>query len=268
VQECYRVSERRACWTLRFPRSSHRYESVREDPVALRMRLRELAAARPRFGYRRLWVLLRREGWSVNHKRVYRLYREDGLFVRSKGRKKRAARERVTSPAPTGPNQRWAIDFVSDVTASGRRLRVFTAIDVFSRECVALQVAPSMRSADVTRYLNHAIARRATPESITLDNGTEFTCNHFDQWAHARGVRLDFIRPGKPVENCFIESFNGRFRDECLATSWFSGLDDARRSIEDWRVDYNQTRPHSSLGDRAPATYVAELLGFSPAAQF
>jgi putative transposase len=252
---------------LRFARSSHRYRSIREEPVALRMRLRELAMARPRFGYRRLWVLLRREGWKVNHKKVLRLYREEGLYVRCKRRRKRASHLRVVPPSPQTINELWAIDFLADATARGRRLRVFGVLDVFSRECVALHVAESIRSPDVTAVLDRAIARRGAPTAIALDNGSEFTCNHFDSWAYARGVRLDFSRPGRPGDNCFIESFNGRVRDECLNVHWFHGLDDARRTIEDWRRDYNETRPHSSLGDLAPATYVAELLGLSQAAQ-
>lgn len=170
----YEVSERRACLVLRFARSSHRYQSVREDPVALRMRLRELAAARPRFGYRRLWLLLRREGWAVNHKLVYRLYVEEGLQVRSKRRKKRAAQRRVAPPAPSGLNQRWGIDFVSDATAQGRRLRVFAAIDVFSRECLALHVAPSIRSIDVTRALDAVIARRGARSRSSATTAASF----------------------------------------------------------------------------------------------
>ena len=261
------MSERRALRALDYPRSSHRYSSVREDPIALRQRLRELAMARPRFGYRRLWVLLRREGWMVNHKKVYRLYREEGLYVRQKRRRKRASHVRVLPPPPQTTNQLWTIDFMQDATAQGRMLRVFGALDIFSRECVALHVAPSIPAPAVTAVLDGAITRRTPPTAIQVDNGTEFTSNHFDSWAYARGVRLDFSRPGKPGDNPFIESFNGRLRDECLNVHWFSGLDDARRKIEDWRRDYNETRPHSSLGDLAPATYVAELLGLSQAAQ-
>ncbi|MFQ5601536.1 MAG: IS3 family transposase [Candidatus Krumholzibacteriia bacterium] len=267
VQDRYRVSERRACDLLRFARSSHRYRSVRQDPVALRQRLKELAITRPRFGYRRLWVLLRREGWAVNHKKVYRLYREEGLYVRQKRRKKRTSQLRVLPQPPSSINELWTIDFMQDATAQGRTLRVFGAIDVFSRECVALHVSPSIPAPTVTALLDQAIARRGKPAAIQLDNGTEFTSNHFDLWAYTNSVRLNFSRPGKPGDNPFIESFNGRLRDECLNVHWFSGLDDARRKIEDWRRDYNETRPHSSLGDLAPATYVAELLGLSPAAQ-
>jgi len=223
--------------------------------------------ARPRFGYRRLWVLLRREGRKVNRKKVSRLYREEGLCVRRKRRRKRASQVRLVPPPPATVNELWAIDFLQDATVQGRTLRVFAVLDVFSRECVALHVAPSMPSPAVTAVLDRAIARRGRPAAIQVDNGTEFTCNHFDFWAYAHGVRLDFSRPGKPGDNPFIESFNGRLRDECLNVHWFRDLDDARRKIEDWRRDYNETRPHSSLGDLAPATYVAELLGLSQAAQ-
>ncbi len=203
----------------------------------------------------------------MNHKTVYRLYREEGLSVRQKRRKKRASHVRILLPPPTTINELWTIDFMQDATAQGTTLRIFGVLDIFSRECLALHVARSIPSRSVTAALDRAIARRKKPIAIQVDNGTEFTCNHFDFWAYARGVRLDFSRPGKPTDNPFIESFNGRLRDECLNVHWFSGLDDAREKIEDWRRDYNETRPHSSLGDLAPATYVAELLGLSQAVQ-
>ena len=263
----YGVSERRACRVLRLWRSTKRYERVRSDDVALRMRLRELALSRPRFGYRRLVILLRREGWKVNHKRVHRLYVLEGLIVRIRRRKKLAGVIRVPPAAATRKNERWAMDFVSDALADGRKFRVLTVIDACTRECVALEVDHSLPAVRVTRALDAAIAQRGKPEAITIDNGTEFTSNHFDAWAYERKIRLDFIRPGKPIENAFAESFNGRFRDECLSASWFSGLDDARRTIDDWRSDYNESRPHSALGGEAPTAFASRLLAPGPGAE-
>jgi len=222
------------------------------------MRLKELAYSRPRYGYRRLTVLLQREGWVVNHKRIYRLYGEEGLLVRTKRRRKRAAQR----PLPAvEPGEHWSIDFVSDQLVDGRRLRVFTAIDHVSRECVCLEAAQRFPAEAVTCALDQAMARYGQPKVITCDNGTEFTSNHFDQWAYKRGIELDFIAPGRPMDNGFIESFNGKLRDECLNMHWFENLTEARKLIEQWRFEYNEMRPHSSLGNRAPAVYVAELLG-------
>jgi putative transposase len=263
----YGVSERRACRVLQLGRSTKRYEGVRRDDVVLRMRLRELAHSRPRFGYRRLLILLRREGFAVNHKRVHRLYRLEGLTVRIRRRKKLASMARVAPATASRRNERWVMDFVSDALADGRKFRVLTVVDAFTRECVALEVDHGLPAARVTRALDVAIARRRRPEVITIDNGTEFTSNHFDAWAYEKQIRLDFIRPGKPIENAFAESFNGRFRDECLSASWFTGLDDARRTVEDWRRDYNESRPHSALGGEAPTAFASRLLAPGPAAE-
>jgi putative transposase len=230
------------------------------------MRLRDLAAARPRYGYRRLTVLLRREGRAVNAKRVYRLYKEEGLTVRVKRRRKLAAQARVPLPAPAAPGERWAMDFMSDALMDGSRFRVLTVVDVFTRECVALEPATSLPADAVTALLDRALRRRKTPAAITIDNGTEFTSRHFDGWAYERGIALDFIRPGRPMENGYIESFNGKVRDECLNMHWFADLDEARRLLDAWRRHYNTERPHSSLGDRPPEAYAASLLGCSPAA--
>jgi putative transposase len=225
------------------------------------MRLKELAYSRPRYGYRRLTVLLQREGWPVNHKRVYRIYGEEGLLVRTKRRKRRASERRLRPLPATEPGKHWSIDFVSDQLADGRRFRVLTAIDHVSRECVCIEVDQRLPAAAVTRALDEAVLSYGQPLVITSDNGTEFTSDIFDQWAYKRGIELDFITPGRPVENAIIESFNGKLRDECLNMHWFESLDEARRLIERWRIDYNERRPHSSLGNRAPAAYVAELLG-------
>lgn len=264
LQREFAVSERRACRTTGWPRSTHRYESRAADQTALQMRLRDLALARPRFGYRRLTILLRREGWQVNHKRVYRLYIAEGLQVRLKRRKKLASQRRVSLSVPQAPNERWTMDFMSDALADGRRFRVLTVLDSYTRECLAIRVGVHLRAPDVTMTLDDVIERRGAPELITCDNGTEFTSNHMDAWAYSRGVRLDHIRPGKPVENAFIESFNGRLRDECLNSHWFRTITEACRDIEAWRSDYNQVRPHSRLGDLPPEVFAARSSALDP----
>jgi len=193
----------------------------------------------------------------VNRKKVYRLYHELGLMVRTKRRRKHASHMRTT-PAPAQHiNERWAMDFVHDSTIDGRSLRVLTVIDTYSRECLVLEVDRALCAPQVTAALERVIVRRGKPQMITCDNGTEFTSNHFDAWAYKQGVAIDFISPGRPVENGHIESFNGKLRDECLNTSWFTDLEDARQTIEAWRLDYNHVRPHSRLGQLPPATYVA-----------
>ena len=249
------LSERRACGLVGMSRTTARSCGRGRDDHVLRQRLRELAAERRRFGYRRLHVLLTREGWLVNHKCVYRIYREEGLSVRRRCRK-RVARERCPTPAPSGPNQHWALDFVSDALSWGRKIRMLTIVDAFTRESLAIEVDTSLSGVRVARVLDQIIARRGrAPEEIVLDNGPELTSKALDQWAYERGVRLRFIEPGKPVQNCFIESFNGRLRDECLNEHWFLSLPDARRIVEEWRMDYNRTRPHSALGNLAPEEF-------------
>jgi len=201
-------------------------------------------------------VFLRREGVTVNHKRVYRLYREEGLAVRRRGRKRVAREARLPLPAPIGPNELWSLDFVSDALAWGRRIRLLCVIDAFTRESLAIEVDTSLPGTRVAQVLDQLITERGqAPEEIMLDNGPELTSLVLDQWAYERGVRLHFIEPGKPVQNAFVESFNGRLRDECLNEHWFLTLADARRLIEDWRVDYNRSRPHSSLGNLTPLEY-------------
>jgi putative transposase len=244
-------------------RSSLRYVSEKDSQEALRIRLRELAAARVRFGYRRLTVLLKREGWEVNAKRVYRLYREEGLIVRTQKRKK-AAQARVTLESAVRPNQRWSMDFVSDRLSDKRAFRVLTVVDQFTRECVLLLADHSLTASKVAAALDRALAERGAPESITVDNGSEFASSVMDRWAHTNAVKLSFIRPGKPVENGFIESFNGRLRDELLNTSIFVSLSDARGKLVAWRTDYNAVRPHSSLDDRTPREFAALWANVKP----
>jgi putative transposase len=232
----------------------------------LRHRLRELAGTHVRYGYRRLTVLLRREGWQVNAKRIYRLYREEELIVRTKQRRKLARRQRAMATAMAArPNQCWSMDFVSDKLADGRSFRILTVIDQFTRECVGLEADRSMTGKNVTEALERAEQERGRlPASITVDNGSEFCSRALEAWAMAHDVQLCFIRPGRPVKNSFIESFNGRLRDECLNVEWFSSLEDARQKLAKFREHYNHQRPHSSLADRTPAAF-AELLRFRKA---
>jgi putative transposase len=258
VQDGFGVSQRRSCAVLGVNRSSCRYVGRRpDDPI--REPLRALAAQRPRFGYRRLTILLRRDGWTANHKRVYRIYRQEGLTVRRKRRKKLAAGARVTLPPPARPNERWSMDFMGDSLASGRTFRILNIVDDASRECLAIEVDTSLSGYRVARVLDRIAATRPLPLRIVADNGPEFTSKVLDAWAYQHRVQLHFIRPGKPVENAFIESFNGKFRDECLNENWFLGLADAREKIETWRLDYNLVRPHSSLNDRTPTEYAAAV---------
>jgi len=218
--------------------------------------IRAHAAARPRFGYRRIPVLLRRGGWRVNHKRVYRIYRAEGLAVRRRRRKRMAVGMRTVLPPPNRPNERWSMDFTLDTLASGRRFRTLNVVDDFTRECLVVEVDTSLGGTRVVRVLERLLAGRDRPVVIVCDNGPEFGGETLDAWAYAAGVRIRFIRPGKPVENCYIESFNGKFRDECLNHHWFPDLDDARTKIEDWRRDHNEVRPHSSLGDLTPEEFI------------
>jgi putative transposase len=236
-----------------------RYEPRTREEGDLRQRLRELAASPKRFGYRRLGLLLRREGVLVNDKRVYRLYREEGLSLRRRRRKRLTSEGRGPGELAAGPNQVWSLDFVSDCTATSRRLRLLTVVDTFTRESLAIEVDTSIGGERVARVLDRVIAERgARPEEIVMDNGPELTSRALDQWAYERGVRLRFIAPGKPVQNAFIESFNGRLRDECLNLNWFFGVGDARQIVEAWRPDYNQARPHGSLRGLTPEEYRLE----------
>lgn len=253
--EAYGVSQRRACRTIGADRASIRYRSRRGDDGALRTRLRELAAARRRFGYRRLHVLLRREGTQMNHKKLRRLYAEERLQVRWRGGRKRALGARAPIALPQGANQRWSLDFVSDAFTDGRRFRILAVVDDFTRECLCLVADTSLSGLRVARELDAVIARRGRPRSCVSDNGTELTSMAILRWTQQTRVEWHYIAPGKPTQNAFAESFNGRLRDECLNEHWFESLADARAKIEAWRIDYNTVRPHSSLGNIPPATY-------------
>jgi putative transposase len=257
------LSERRACRFLGVGRSSQRYRARRTQPAGLRERLTELAAGRPRWGYRRLWVLLRREGYAVNWKRVYRLYRQAGLAVRRR-RRKRAAVARRPLPPATRPNERWSMDFVHDRLTNGRWFRSLTIVDDFTRECLAIEVDRSLTGARVVEVLTQLAQGRPLARTIVVDNGPEFAGRVLDAWAYRRGITLAFIQPGKPTQNAFIESFNSRLRDECLNAHWFVTVTEAQLTIEHWRDDYNTQHPHGSLGRRTPSEFAAQWKEVTP----
>jgi putative transposase len=257
ARSTWRVSIRRACRALPVDRSTYHYRSRRAGQVELTERIKEIAATRVRYGYRRIHVLLRREGWPVNAKRVYRLYRELGLQLRNKTPKRRVrAKLRNDRCSATRSNETWAMDFVHDQLATGRKLRVLTILDIFSRFSPALEPRFNFSGADVVRVLEEVCKEVGFPAAIRVDQGSEFVSRDLDLWAYQRGVTLDFSRPGKPTDNAFIESFNGKFRAECLNAHWFMTLDDARRKCEAWRRDYDEERPHSAIGNKVPIELV------------
>jgi putative transposase len=250
------MSERHACRLMGLGRSTHRYRAQKaERDNELRTRLKELAARRMRFGYRRLTAMLLREGMPANHKRVYRLYREEGLAMRIRQRRRIRWNGVGINPAATRANERWSMDFVSDCVSTGKVIRMLTIVDDCTRECPAIEVDTSLGGLRVRRVLDRIASERGLPEAIVLDNGPEFRGRALAAWSEERGVRLEFIQPGKPVQNAYVESFNGRLRDECLNANWFTSLSDARRKIETWRQDYNEQRPHSSLNYLPPAEF-------------
>lgn len=256
LRTAYRVSERRACAAMDFCRATQRYVSQAAPQVELRLRLRELALARVRYGYRRLHVLLRREGWTVNHKRIYRLYRQEGLVIRPKTpRRKRSCRYRGERVEASTPNQTWAMDFMSDTLFDGRRYRVLTVVDCHSRESLAIEPRQSFRAFHVMEALDRIARERGLPKTIRCDNGPEFAGRMLDQWAFHHQVELDFSRPAKPTDNAFIEAFNASVRKELLNASWFATLAEARERLEAWRKEYNEDRPHTSLHNRTPREY-------------
>jgi len=251
------MSERRACGLFGVWRSSCRYQRKADRNENVRQKLMDLARERPRFGYRRLGVLLEREGEHINHKRLFRVYREAGLSVK-RNRRKKVVRIGLARPVLTEPNQEWSLDFVSDALANGRSVRVLSIVDNFTRECLALEVDTSFSSPRVTRVLDGVIAERGKPQALRMDNGPELTSRHFLAWCLEEKITTNYIQPGKPVQNGHIESFNGRFRDECLNPNWFHNLFEARGRIANWRDDYNGSRPHSSLDYRTPNDFAAQ----------
>ncbi len=263
----YQTSERQALEAFGWARSTHRYQSVADPQDALRIRLRDLAGVRIGFGYRRLHVVLRREGWQVNHKRVYRLYRQEGLGLRKKVPRRRVASvKREIRPTATSQNECWSMDFVSDQLYDERRLRVLTLLDNHTRESLALYPSQRIRGIDVVQVLEQVTRENGFPKRIKVDNGPEFISKDLDRWAYWNHVELDFSRPGKPSDNALIEAFNSRFRQECLNQHWFLSLEDARTKIEAWRRSYNSERPHSALDYRTPEEFIDEIVRSEPTA--
>lgn len=260
LQQAFGMSERRACRVVNIARATQRYRPQRSEPPRLRTTLVALAQQKPKYGYRFLHRVLRRRGFDVNHKRVYRIYREEGLGLHRRSRRRRyAAAPRQAANRATRPSESWAMDFVHDHTADGRRFRVLTIVDTFTRSSPAILVESSISGERVARALDELAATRRLPERIVVDNGPEFISNALDRWAYERGVKLHFIRPGKPTENAFIESFNSRLREECLNANWFDSLAHARELITAWWRDYNTERPHSALGGLTPMEYEEKL---------
>lgn len=255
LRQHYEVSQRRACKAVGVDRSTVRYRSRRPDDASIRIRLRELAAIRRRFGYRRLQILLRREGMHMNHKKLRRLYAEERLQVRRRGGRKRALGTRAPMTLPQGPNQRWSLDFLSDAMIDGRRLRILAVVDDFTRECLCLVADTSLSGSRVARELDAIIAVRGRPLLCVSDNGTELTSMAILRWCQESGVEWHYIAPGKPAQNAFIESFNGRLRDELLNETLFVSLAHARSILAAWMIDYNTVRPHSAIGNLPPADF-------------
>jgi putative transposase len=262
----WQVSIRKACAALEFDRSTYHYKSRRSGQAALETRIKEICHARVRYGYRRVHVLLRREGWRHGQNKTRRIYRELGLQLRNKAPKRRVkAKLRDDRRPATRANEIWAMDFVHDQLATGQKLRVLTIIDIFSRFSPALEPRFTFRGRDVVAILEGVCNKVGFPATIRVDQGSEFVSRDLDLWAYQRGVTLDFSRPGRPTDNGFIESFNGKFRTECLNTHWFMSLDDARAKMEDWRRDYNEIRPHSAIGNKAPISLLNGSSAPSPA---
>ena len=255
----YDVSERRVCRLLNISRASYRYRSRADEQVALRIRIRDMAYARASYGYRRLHVLLQREGWRVNHKRVYRLYKLEGLMLRPKRHRKHVtSKRRMDRIEAMAPDESWSMDFMSDELFNGQRIRLLTLVDNFTRESLAIEVDTHLGGHRVVEVLQRISQDRSLPRTIRVDNGPEFISKVLDQWAYLNRVELDFSRPGKPTDNAFIEAFNGRLRQECLNENWFLSLDDAREKVAAWREEYNKRRPHSALGNLSPEEFTRE----------
>ncbi len=256
LRAAYQVSERKVCAAMGFCRATQRYISHAAPQDELRLRLKELAQTRVRYGYRRLHVLLRREGWTVNAKRIYRLYKEDGLVIRPKTpRRKRSCRYRGERLEISAPNQTWAMDFMSDTLFDNRSYRILTVVDCHSRESLAVEPRRSFGAFHVVEALDRIVRERGTPKTIRCDNGPEFAGRVLDQWAFFNQVELDFSRPATPTDNAFIESFNASVRKELLNASWFASLADARMKMDAWRKEYNEDRPHTSLKNQTPREY-------------
>ena len=249
------------CRVLQCHRSVYDYNNRKDEQAALRIRIKDIAQARASYGYRRIHIMLLREGWRVNHKRVYRLYKMEGLMMRSKmPRRHVSACRRMVRATASYPNESWSMDFMSDALYDGQKIKLLTLVDNYTRESLVIEVAYRLGGHGVVAVLMQVVQARGLPKSIRIDNCPEFTSKVLDQWAYLQGVELDFIRPGKPTDNALIEAFNGRFRHECLNESWFLSLDDAREKVEEWRKYYNLERPHGSLGNVPPVEFAGVLM--------
>jgi len=256
----HRISQRRACRLVKQHRSNQYYRSVKDPRHDLRLRMREIAKVRVRYGYRRVHVLLRREGWQVGRNQAYRLYREEGLQLRSKlPRRRKMAVLRHERIRPRRPDEAWSLDFVADQLADGRKFRALTVVDVYTREALAIEIGSRLRGEHVVATLDRIALQRRKPHYLFVDNGSEFSGRLLNLWAYHHKVRIDFSRPGKPTDNCYMETFNGSLRDECLNVHWFETLDQARAIIETWRRDYNESRPHMALGEAAPSDFARRI---------
>ena len=259
VAQSHGYSQRRACSLTRQHRSTQRKPSTRDPRFEIRQRMREIAATRVRPGYRRIHVMLRRDGWAVGKNLVWRLYREEGLALWSKRpRRRKMVVHREARCVPKRPNEAWSLDFIHDQLSNGTKFRALTVVDLYGREGPAIEVGQRLKGEHVVEVLNRLVRQRGTPKYLFADNGAEFTGQLVDLWAYYHGVRIDFSRPGKPTDNAFIETFNGSLRDECLNLHWFDTLAEAKAIIEAWRRDHNESRPHMALGQRTPQEYLAQ----------
>ncbi len=256
VTACHGYSERKACALTRQHRSTQRKPMIRNPHTDIRQRMHEIVRTRIRYGYRRVHIMLKREGWSVGRNFIYRLYREESLALRSKRpRRRKMGIQREARCRPKRPNEAWSLDFVHDQLSNGQKFRTLTVVDVFSRESLAIEVGQRLRGEHVVEVLNRLVRQHGAPKYLFADNGAEFTGHLVDLWAYHHGTRIDFSRPGKPTDNAIIETFNGSFRDECLNLHWFESIDEAKVHIEAWRRDYNESRPHMALGNQTPQEY-------------
>lgn len=260
VETSHGYSQRRACGLTRQHRSTQRKPSTRDPRTELRQRMHEIVATRIRYGYRRVHIMLKRQGLAVGRNVVYRLYREEGLALRSKRpRRRKMVVQREARCQPKRPNEAWCLDFIHDQLSSGQKFRALTVVDVFTREGLAIEVGQRMRGEDVVGVLNQLVKQRGAPKYLFADNGAEFTGHMMDLWAYHHNVRIDFSRPGRPTDNAYIETFNGSLGDECLNLHWFETIAEARRLIEAWRREYNESRPHMALGNIPPQEYALQV---------
>jgi putative transposase len=259
IMASHGYSERKACQVTRQHRSTQRKKMVSDPLTELRQRMHEIVATRIRYGYRRVHIMLKREGWKIGRNRVYRVYREEGLVLKTKRpRRRKMATHREARCQPKAPNEAWSLDFVHDQLSNGQKIRALTIIDVYTRECLAIEVGYRLRGENVVEVLNRLVRFRGAPKALFCDNGAEFTGQMVDLWAYHNKVRMDFSKPATPTDNAHIESFNGSLRDECLNLHWFETLAEAKREIEAWRRDYNESRPHMALGNIAPSEYALQ----------